>query len=60
VENDQLRVEIPDVDSQVLGQMLDWMYTERAPRFRILTAARGLLAVADKYQIVEFKVLFTI
>jgi hypothetical protein len=48
---------IPDVDSQVLGKMLEWMYnTGKASVFDDPGIAHGLLAVADKYQMAEFKV----
>jgi hypothetical protein len=50
------RVVIPDADSQVLGQMLEWMYTGKTGDLADPVVDRGLLFVADKYQLDEFKV----
>jgi hypothetical protein len=58
VEQAQGRVDIPDANSQVLGKMLEWMYTGRTGDLADHLVASGLLAVADKYQMNEFKVLF--
>jgi hypothetical protein len=57
VEKSHGRIDIPDADSKVLGQMLDWMYTGKASGLADLAVARGLLFVADKYQMDELKVL---
>jgi hypothetical protein len=53
------RVEITDLDSLVLGQMLEWIYGGKAPDFRDPAIARGLLAATDKYQMDELKVRMT-
>jgi hypothetical protein len=52
------RVVIPDADSHVLGKMLEWMYTGKINDLADLAVARGLLLVADKYHLDEFKVYF--
>jgi hypothetical protein len=52
------RVIIPDAGSQVLGQMLEWMYTGKSPDLTHPVSARRLLHLADKYQMDEFKVFF--
>jgi hypothetical protein len=59
VEKAQGRVVIPDADSQVLGQMLEWMYTgkRKTPYLGDPLVACGLLAVADKYQLDDLKVV---
>jgi hypothetical protein len=57
VEQAQGRVVIPDADSQVLGQILEWMYMEKTPDLADPLVARGLLAAADKYQLDDLKVV---
>jgi hypothetical protein len=56
VEQAQGRVNIPDADSKVLAEMLKWMYTAGTPDLADPLVARGLLLVADKYQLDELKV----
>jgi hypothetical protein len=60
VEKAQGRVDIPDAVSKVLGQMLEWIYTGKCSDLSDLAVAAGLLFVADKYQMDQFKVLFTL
>jgi hypothetical protein len=50
------RVVIPDADSQVLGQMLEWMYGGKTPDLADLDVALGLLGVAHRYQLEELVV----
>jgi hypothetical protein len=57
MEQAQGRVVIPDADSHVLGQMLEWMYEGKIPDLADPQVARGLLAAADKYQLYELKVV---
>jgi hypothetical protein len=59
MEQAQGRVVIPDANSLVLGKMLEWMYTGKAPVLTHPVVARRLLHVADKYQLDEFKVFFS-
>lgn len=48
------RVEIDDVDADVLKEMLRFMYTGVAPNLERM--ADDLLAAADKYQLERLKV----
>jgi hypothetical protein len=50
------RVVISDANAKVLEQMLEWMYTGKTGDLADPVVARGLLFVADKYQLDEFKV----
>lgn len=49
------RVQIDDVDPDVLKEMLRFMYTGLAPNMERM--ADDLLAAADKYQLERLKVL---
>ena len=48
------RVDIPDVDHEVVKEMLQYIYTGKAPNLDKM--ADRLLAAADKYDIEPLKV----
>jgi hypothetical protein len=59
LERAEGRVAVPDSDSRVLEQMLEFIYT-KATTLNLgehPEVAQGLLAAADKYQLGELKVM---
>lgn len=54
-ERKQNRVDITDMDMEVLGEMLTFIYTGKAPNLEKLNAE--LLAAADKYDLERLKVM---
>ena len=50
------RVEVKDVDSEVMDQMLRFIYTGKAPDLERMAAE--LLAAADKYALDRLKVIY--
>ena len=51
------RVEVKDVDSEVMDQMLRFIYTGKAPDLERMAAE--LLAAADKYALDRLKVIYS-
>lgn len=49
------RVEIDDIDYEVVEQMLQFIYTDRAPKLKVM--ADRLLGAADKYDLERLKIL---
>ena len=54
-ESKQNRVEVPDLDPDVMADMLRFIYTGRAPNLDSMAA--DLLAAADKYALDRLKVM---
>ena len=54
-ESSNNKVEVNDVDPEVLKEMLTYMYTDQVPNMK--SVACSLLYVADKYQLDQLKAL---
>ena len=54
-ESSNNKVEVDDIDPEVLKEMLTYIYTDRVPNMK--SVACGLLYVADKYQLDQLKAL---
>ncbi|XP_065203944.1 speckle-type POZ protein B-like [Planococcus citri] len=55
IENELNRVDIEDIDEQVAGEMLKYIYTGKC--LNLKKSAGGLLAAADKYDLYQLKTM---